>query len=136
MSDRAGSFAEPGARSTSDILRDVVRDVQELLRSEVRLAKAEVTEQANRAKSAGGLMAGAAVAGLFAGMCFIAFCIGLLAMAMPVWAASLIMAFVLGAAGAFLYARGKDKLRNFHAVPEQTVETMKEDVAWMKQRTR
>jgi len=136
MSDRAGSFVEPAARSTSDILRDVVRDVQELLRSEVRLAKAEVSEQANRAKSAGGFIGGAAVAGLFAGMCFIAACIGLLAMAMPVWAASLIMAVVLGAPAAVLYARGKDRLRNFHAVPEQTVETIKEDVAWVKQRTR
>jgi hypothetical protein len=136
MSDRAGSFVEPGARSTSEILRDVVRDVQELLRSEVRLAKAEVTEQANRAKSAGGWIGAAAVAGLFAGMCFIAFCIGLLAMAMPIWAASLIMAFLLGGAGAVLYARGKDRLRNFHAVPEQTVETIKEDIAWLKQRTR
>jgi hypothetical protein len=136
MSDRAGVFVVPGARSTSDILRDVGRDLQELLRSEVRLAKVEVTEQANRAKSAGGLIGGAAVVGLFAGMCFIAFCIGLLAMAIPVWAASLIMAFLLGGAGAVLYARAKDRLSNFHAVPEQTVETIKEDVAWMRQRTR
>jgi Flp pilus assembly protein TadB len=136
MSDRVASFVEPGARSTRDILRDVVRDVQDLLHSEVRLAKAEVTEQANRAKSVGGLIGGAAVAGLFAGMCFIAFCIALLAMAIPVWAASLIMAFLLGGAGAVLYARGRDRLRNFHAVPEQTVGTIKEDVAWVKQRTR
>ena len=58
MSDRAGVFVVPGARSTSDILRDVGRDLQELLRSEVRLAKVEVTEQANRAKSAGALIGG------------------------------------------------------------------------------
>jgi hypothetical protein len=136
MIDRAETFIEPGARSTSDILRDVVRDVQELLHSEVHLAKAEVAEHAERARSAGGHIGGAAVAGLLAVMCFVAFLIALMALAMPVWAGALIMAFVLGAAGAVLYAQAKDKLRNFHAGPEQTVETIKEDVAWFKQRIR
>jgi hypothetical protein len=136
MSDRAGIITDNDTRSTGDILRDVVRDAQELLRSEVRLAKAEVGEQVDRAKAAGGMLGGAAVAGLLAGMCFVAMCIGLLALAMPVWAAALIMAFVLGAAGAVMYARARTVLRDFHAVPQQTVETIKEDVEWAKQRTR
>jgi hypothetical protein len=136
MIDRVGTFIEPEARSAGDILRDVARDVQELLHSEVHLARAEVAEHAARARSAGGHIGGAAVAGLLAAMCFVAFLIALMALAMPVWAGALIMAFVLGAAGAVLYAQAKDKLRNFHAGPEQTVETIKEDVAWFKQRIR
>jgi len=119
-----------------DIFHDVVRDVQELLRSEVRLAKAEVSEQVDRVKSASGLMGGAAVAGLLAGMSFVATCIAALATAMPVWAAAGIMTLVLAAAGFILFTSGRSNLRNFHAVPKQTVETLKEDVEWAKQRTR
>jgi hypothetical protein len=136
MGDRAGSLSDYGARSASDILRDVVRDIQELLRSEVRLARTEVSEKAERAKSAGGYIGGAAVAGLLAGMCFVAFCIALLSLAIPVWAGTLIMAFLLGVGGALLWVQARNRLRNFHAVPEQTVETIKEDVEWLKQRTR
>ena len=67
-------------------------------------------------------------------MSLVATCIAALATAMPVWAAALIMTVVLGGAGAFLYLRGKARLQNFHAVPEQTVETVKEDVQTTKQR--
>jgi uncharacterized membrane protein YqjE len=136
MSDRAGSFADHGTRSASDILRDVVSDVQELLRSEVRLAKAEIREQTQRAKSAGVYLGGMAVAGLLAAMCFVAFCVALLSLAMPVWAGALIMTFLLSVAGALLWVQVRRRLRNFHAVPAQTVETIKEDVQWLKQRTR
>jgi len=127
--------AELENQSIAEIFRKVIRDIQDLLRAEVRLARAEVSENVDRAKSAGGLMGGAAAAGLFAGMSLVATCIAALATAMPVWAAALIMTVVLGGAGAFLYVRGKAKLRNFHAVPEQTVETVKEDVEWAKHRT-
>jgi len=123
-------------QSIAEVFRNVLRDVQELLRAEVRLAKAEVSENVDRAKSAGGLMGGAAAAGLFAGMSLVAACIAGLATAMPVWAAAAIMAVVLGGAGAFLFFQGKARLRNFHAVPEQTVETVKEDIEWAKHRTR
>jgi len=136
MSDRAGIITDNGQRSAGDILRDVVRDVQELLRSEVRLAKAEMGEQVDRAKSAGGMMGGAAVAGLLAGMCFVAACIALLALVMPVWVGALIMAFILGAAGAIMFVRGKTALRDFHAVPPQTIDTLKEDIERAKQQTR
>jgi Putative Actinobacterial Holin-X, holin superfamily III len=136
MSDRVGSFTELGVRSTGDILRDVVRDVQDLLHSEVRLVKAEVSEQAGRARSSGGFIGGAVVTGLLASMCFAAACIALLAMAIPIWAGAMIMAFLLGGAAGVLSARAKDKLRKFRAVPEQTVGSIKDDVAWLKQRTR
>src|SRR5947208_8978290 len=104
-------------QSIAEVFRNVLRDVQELLRAEVRLAKAEVSEQVDRAKSAGGLMGGAAVAGLLAGMSFVATCIAALAMVMPVWAAAGIMTLLLGAAGFVLFTSGKSNLRNFHAVP-------------------
>lgn len=135
MSARAGIGIDSGQRPVSEILRDVVHDVQDLFRSEVRLAKAEVSEQVDRAKSAGGKFGAAAITGLFAGMCLIAACVALLALALPVWAAALIMAAILGGVAAYLYSRARAGIRRFHAIPEETVETLRDDVRWLKQRT-
>ena len=135
MSARAGIGIDSGQRPVSEILRDVVHDIQDLFRSEVRLAKAEVSEQVDRAKSAGGKFGAAAITGLFAGMCLIAACVALLALALPVWAAALIMAAILGGVAAYLYSRARAGMRRFHAIPEETVETLRDDVRWLKQRT-
>jgi hypothetical protein len=131
MSDRS----QPEHQSIAEALRSVIRDGQDLLRAEVRLAKAEVQENVDRARKVGGLIGGAAALGLFAGMSLLATCIAALATAMPVWAAALIMTVVLAGAGAFLYSRGIARLRNFHPFPGQTAETVKEDIEWAKQRT-
>ena len=132
MSDRS----ETENQTTAEAFRSVIRDVQDLLRAEVQLARAEVSENVDRAKRAGGLIGGAAAVGLFAGMSLLATCIAALATAIPVWAAGLIMTVVLAGGGTFLYSRGMARLRNFHPFPEQTVETVQEDVEWVKQRSK
>ncbi len=56
---------------------------------------------------------------------------------MATWLAALIVAVVYGAVAAVLALRGKERVQ--HAtppVPEQTVDTVKEDVAWAKTRAR
>jgi hypothetical protein len=60
MSDRS----ETENQTTAEAFRSVIRDVQDLLRAEVRLARAEVSENVDRAKRAGGLIGGAAAVGL------------------------------------------------------------------------
>jgi Flp pilus assembly protein TadB len=132
MSDRS----QTEHQSISEALRSVIRDVQDLLRAEVRLAKAEVQENVDRARKVGRLIGGAAAIGLFAGMSLLATCVAALATAMPVWAAALIITVVLAGAAAFLYSRGIARLRTLHSFPEQTAETVKEDIEWAKQRTR
>ena len=135
MSARTGIGIDDGQRPVSEVLRDVVCDVQDLFRSEVRLAKAEVSEQVDRGKSAAGKFGAAAITGLFAGMCLVVTCVALLAMVLPVWAAALIMTAILGGAAAWLYSRAKAGMRRFHAIPEETIETLRDDVRWLKQRT-
>src|SRR5690349_11587186 len=93
-----------GPRPARDIVQDVLSDIKSLFQSEVRLAKAEIAEKAERVKTAGGMLGAAAVTGLFAGMCFLAACIALLALAMPVWAAALIMTVVLAAGAGIFYS--------------------------------
>jgi len=132
MSDRS----QTEHQSIAEAFRSVIRDLQDLLRAEVRLARAEVSENVDRAKRAGGLIGAAGALGLLAGMSLLATCIAALATAIPVWAAGLIMTVVLAGGGTFLYSRGMARLRNFHTFPEQTVETVQEDVEWLKQRSK
>jgi hypothetical protein len=56
---------------------------------------------------------------------------------MPAWLAALIVALVYGAIAAFLALRGRDKVKQATPlVPEQTIETVKEDVEWAKTQMR
>jgi Flp pilus assembly protein TadB len=136
MAHHAGVFVGGEPKPVREVLADMVHDVQDLFRSEARLARAEITDQVGLAKTTGAAFGAAAVTGLFAGFCLIATCIAALALMMPVWAAALIMAFVLGCAAVILYAGAKHKMHQIHAKPEQTVETLREDVQWLKQRTK
>ena len=53
-------------RSIADVVQDIIRNVQEMLRSEVRLAKTEIRDEAGKAKSAGVMLGGGAVSAIFA----------------------------------------------------------------------
>jgi Flp pilus assembly protein TadB len=136
MSDQAGYVIDTGPQSLGEILGNVVRDIQDLLRSEVRLAKTEVSEQVERGKTAGALFGAAAVMGLLAGMCLIATCIAALSLTMEVWLAALIMTLVIGAGATFMYMHAKTRLRGVHAAPQHTIQTVRDDIQWLKQRTR
>jgi len=74
-----------GERSAGEIMQDVVRDVGEVVRGEVRLARAEMSEKARQAGKAGGFFGGAAVCGLMAVAAMVAAAIAGLALVMPLW---------------------------------------------------
>jgi len=95
---KLGEFAIQGGRERpmAEVFRDIVGNVQEMVRSEVRLARAEVKEEASRAAAAGKLLAIGGVLGLFAAG-FLLVCVAqLLMLFMPAWAATLAVGLVLG----------------------------------------
>ena len=98
-------------QSFSTLLKNIITDVQELIRSEVRFAKAELHEQANGLKPTALLIGAGALTAIFA--VFFALCsVGLaLAMMMPGWEAALIMAATLGVAGGFTIRIGIQRLK-------------------------
>jgi uncharacterized membrane protein YqjE len=123
-------------RSVSHILRDIIRDFQEIVRSELRLAKSELRDEARKAKSATVLITVGALTALFALLFLLVTSVDALSLVMPHWAAALIVAVVLGIiAGATLRA-GMKHLRHVHPTPARTVETLKENVEWAKQQTK
>jgi hypothetical protein len=110
-----------------------------LMRQELDLFKAEITEKAKSAgKSAGegaSLLGGAALCGLMAAASLTALVILLLALVMPAWVAVLIVTALYGVAAIALGIAGKYKLGAVAPpVPMQTIETVKEDVEWAKTR--
>jgi uncharacterized membrane protein YqjE len=121
-------------RPITEIFRDIVGNVQEMVRSEVRLAKVEIREEASKTARAGAMLAAGAVVGITAGV-FLLVCIAqLLDMVMPDWAAALIMALALGIPAAIMVSKGRQRLHV--PMPEKTIENVKENVEWMKNQTK
>jgi uncharacterized membrane protein YqjE len=123
-------------RRLGDLVKQLAGQTSTLVRQEIDLAKAELTEKGRVAGQGAGLFAGAAVVGLMAAGALTALLILALDTAMDSWLAALIVTVVLGAVAAVLALQGRNRVRAAGPpVPEQTVETVKEDVEWAKTRT-
>lgn len=128
--------ADMRERSFGDIVKSIIGNVQEIIRAEVRLAKAEIREEGSRAAGAGRNLAIAGVTGLFAALFVLnAVMFGLTAW-MPLWASAGLIGIVLGVVAFVLFGKGQAEWKQFSPKPEKTVESVKENVAWIKSQTR
>jgi len=123
-------------RSISDVVQDIIRNIQEMLRSEVRLAKTELREEVVKAKSAGVLLGGGAVSAFFAIFFLLLMTVYALTRVMPDWAAALIVAGIMAIAAGLMLSEGMKRFKQVHPTPERTVENIKENVEWVKQKTK
>ena len=120
-------------RSAGDLLKELSEQTSTLVRQELELAKAELSEKGKQAGTGAGILGGAGLFGLLALGALTACLVMALDTGMEGWLAALIVAAVYGAIAAVLALTGKNKVREAApAVPEQTVETVKEDVEWAK----
>jgi uncharacterized membrane protein YqjE len=134
VNGRAGDLRES---STGELVRQLSEQSSQLIRQELDLAKAELTEKGKRAGIGAGVLAAAAVAGMFALGALTAFLILLLDEGMDGWVAALIVTAVYAAAAAILVPIGRKRLReSMPPAPEETVESVKEDVQWAKTRAK
>jgi uncharacterized membrane protein YqjE len=107
--------------------------VTTLAKQELRLAKAEMAEKGRKAGPGIGMVGAAGAVGLLAAGTLTAFIVLALDGVMPNWLAALIVGLVYAAIAAGLYFSGKGRVQEAGPlVPEQTVETFKEDVEWAK----
>ena len=122
-------------RSVSDVLQDIFGNVQDIVRSEVRLAQAEIkTEAAKTARAAKSLIAGA-VLGLYAGGVLLIAAVYGLSMVVAPWLAALLVGAFVAVVAAILISIGQGRLRKVKK-PEKTIRSVKEDVQWLKNQTR
>jgi MFS family permease len=121
--------------SLADLARQLSNQTTELVRHEVELAKAELRVKGKRAGVGAGMFGGAGALGLYALGALTAAIIAGIAEALPVWASALIVAALYGAVAGILALRGKKKVQQATPpLPEQTVQSVKEDVRYTKQR--
>jgi len=121
--------------SLGELFAELSRQTSDLVHQEVNLAKAEMTQKAREVgKDAGFIGAGGAVA--YAGLLVLLAAIVLfLGIWLPMWVSALIVAVVVLGVGGFLILRGRDGLSKTNITPQQTVDTLKEDVRWAKEQT-
>ena len=123
-------------RSFSEAVQSIVGNVQEMVRSEVRLAKAEIGEEATKAKSSAALLGAGAVTALFAMLFLLLTVFYALSLAMPLWTAALIVAALLGVIALFTIGAGRKQLKRIHPTPERTIDSIRENVEWAKQQAK
>ncbi|MEO8369077.1 MAG: phage holin family protein [Candidatus Solibacter sp.] len=123
-------------RSISDVVQDIFRNIQEMLRSEVRLAKTELREEAVKAKATGVLIGAGAVSAIFALFFLLLMTVYALTRVVPDWAAALIVAGFMATVAGLMLNAGMKRLRQLHPTPERTIENIKENVEWVKQKTK
>ena len=115
------------------LVHDLTTQVPELIRSEIRLAQAEVAEKGKRAGIGIGMFSGAGLLAFFGVATVIAGAVLALSLAMDGWLASLIVAVVLFAGAGVLALMGKNQVEQATPpLPERAVEGVKEDIATVK----
>jgi uncharacterized membrane protein YqjE len=124
-----------GDRSISVVLQEIVRNIQDIVRSEVRLAKTELREEVAKARSAGALVAIAVLAGIFSIFFLLLTAVYALTLVVPNWAAALLVATGIAIVAAVTFGAGLKQYKTVHAAPK-TVASLKENVEWAKQQTK
>jgi hypothetical protein len=124
-------------RSLGELLKQLSEETTRLVHQELELAKAELTEKGKQAGAGAGLFGGAGALGLAALGALTACFILALNAVMPAWLAALVVAVVYGIIAFVLVKQGQARIkRATPPVPEQTIETVKEDVEWAKTQMR
>ena len=120
-------------RPTGQLLKDLSDHTTTLVKQEMELAKAELQEKGKQAGLGAGLFGAAGAIGLLAAAALTACFILALDAVMPAWLAALVVAVVYAGVAAVLALRGRDRVKQaVPPVPEQTIETVKEDMEWAK----
>jgi len=126
---------DPAGTSVGQLIGEISDDLSALFRKEVELAKAEIRTEAGKAGKAAGALGGAGLAGYMAVLLLSFALVFALGNVIDYGWAALIVAVLWGATGAVLYATGRKKLKTMDPMPHRTVETLKEDMQWLRNPT-
>jgi hypothetical protein len=122
-------------RGFGELVKDLASQTSTLVRQEIQLAQAEVTQRCKVAGKGAGMLAGAGVAGLLALGALTAVLVIALDGALALWLAALIVTVLWAVIAAVLAQTGKKALQASTPPAPQTVETVKEDIQWAKNPT-
>ncbi len=122
-------------RTVSDLLHAIAGNLQEIVRSEVRLAKTELREEVSKAKSAGALLGLGLLSGAFAVLFLLLAAFVALTRVMPDWTAALVLAAGLAMMAGMMLSAGRRRLRTVNAATK-TLNSLEENIPWAGQQIR
>jgi len=138
MAVQVPTSSEPGFTA---LVRDIVNDVEDLVKHQIRFARAEIKEEVEKSKEAAIVLAsGAGIA--FLGVFFLGFTLvhllhwltqppGTDPGHLPLWVCHVIVAVLFLAIGGGMCLLGKKMFASISPVAEQTAQTLKENVEWI-----
>jgi uncharacterized membrane protein YqjE len=135
-SSSAGSTGSTGSTepSTGELVNRLTQQTTELVRSEIALAKTEMTEKAKHAGVGVGLFGGAGIIALYGVGTLIATIILVLSLLMDAWIAALIVTVVLFVIAGIAALLGKKQVSQATpAAPKKTIDNVKRDVETVKE---
>lgn len=120
---------------TGELVRQAAQQMSELMRAELRLAAAELKDKGRHAGTGAGMFGGAALVALYGVGALLAAAIAAIAVALPVWAAALIIgAFLMVVAGVLAVMGRSQARRATPAKPEKAMDEARQAVAELKER--
>jgi len=132
--ETGGQSGAGGEEGIGSLISGLIKDMQDLVRAEVQLAKTELTDDAKQLGAAAAMLVAGTLVGLVGLIFLMFFVMYVLADWLgELWLGALIVAAVLLAVAAILALIGKNRLSQANLKPEQTMETLKEDQQWAKQ---
>lgn len=124
-------------QGTGELIKQASAQLSELVRAEMRLAVAEIKDKGKHARVGAGLYGGAGVVALYGAGALLAAVVAALDLAMPLWAAALIVGVVLLVVAAVLGWTGRKQVSQaVPPVPEQAAASTRQDVTEIKERAR
>jgi uncharacterized membrane protein YqjE len=136
----------PSVANTASLVQGIVGDIGELIKHEVRYARAEFQSDLAKMKTGAAILLVGAAAG-FVGLVLVALMAvyGLhtstlpadaeIAKGLPLWAAYGIVGAVLIVIGGIFGWAGVDRLGRVNPLPDKTIEKVQKDVSWIAQQT-
>ena len=124
------------SRAMPEVLQDIVGNIQEIIRSEFLLAKAEISEETAKAARSSIPLAVGLVLALYAFGFILLAIVHALSAVVDAWLASLIVGVAVLVVSVILVSVGRKRFQQVKVVPEKTIETMKENVQWAKHQIR
>ena len=123
-------------RTISAVLQDLLGNFQDVVRSEVRLAKTEVREELAKTRSASVLIGAGAVGALFCSLFLLLTAVYALSLFIPEWAAALCVAVAAGVLAVFAILAGVKRFKTINPAAPKTVASLKENIEWAKQQVK
>lgn len=130
------SGARPDSpHSLAEIVGGLATDIQDLVRGEIALARAEVDQKVERLTGAAVPLFGGALLALAGLVVFVQGIAAALALVLPAWAAGLIIGIVVVIIGALMARSGIAVLSNTSLTPDRTAASLQKDARVVKEHT-